>query len=304
VSVLLITLPIFLLIALGVVLRLTRTLTKESIQALNGFVFWVALPAVILISFWGIDWTDATTQRMLLLNTGFLAGFALLLGIAVRVLPVAGATRGALFTTILVGNTVYMGFPLGERALGEANFDLFLAAATPHLVIGVAFSILAIELFTLGSHSVKRYVKDFALNPLILALVAGIGLSLSGVSGTAVDLLKQTIGMLAATASPVALVTLGAFLTGAFHVKLLPFAMIAALGKLALLPWAIITAGTVVGVEPALLTASALAAAMPTAVTSFVIAQKYRANPELVAAALFVSTLASVATIPLLLVNL
>ncbi len=303
-SVLAITLPIFLLIALGFVLRSMHGITKDGIHALNSFVYWVALPSVILISFWGIDWFDPTTREVLLVNTGALVAFALLLVVVLKLLPLSGRTRGGLFAAILVGNTVYMGFPIGERALGEGNFDLFLAAATPHLVIGIALSILAIEYFALRSHSVKRYLKDFLFNPLIIALIAGISLSVLGASGSVVDLLKQPITMLAATASPVALVTLGAFLRSAFKFKLVGLALLAGIGKLAILPFAIFAAGLLIGFDENLLTASVLAGAMPTAVTSFVIAEKYNAHPELVASALFVSTLASVATIPLVLLNL
>lgn len=289
------------LIALGYVLRMVRRITRDGIRTLNSFVYWIALPAVILISFWGIDWFDETTRSVLFMNTIALVGFAVGLLLLLHFLPFAPKTKAGIFVAALVGNTVYMGFPIGERALGVGTYDLFLAAATPHLVMGIALSILAIKWYTRRSRGWVRYAKDLVLNPLILALAGGIALSVSGISGVWVDLVKQAINMLAATASPIALVTLGAFLYGVFEVRLAGLALVAAILKLLLLPFLVYGVGQATGLEVDVVITSVLAAAMPTAVTSFVIAEKYDAAPQLVATTLFVSTLCSLGTITVLL---
>jgi len=300
-SLLFITFPIFLLIALGYVLRSWHGITRNGIHALNGFVYFISLPAVILISFWGIDWFDEQTRWVLLTNTVAVVGFALVLPLLLRILPFAKRIKAGIFVSALVGNTVYMGFPIGERALGESLYDIFLAAATPHLAIGIAVSIIAIEWYVLKSHDPLRYIKDFALNPLILALAGGIALSVLNVSGELVELIKQPITMLAATASPIALVTLGAFLHGAFKFKLAGYALIATTRKLLILPATIYIVGQLFALDAVVVSASVLATAMPTAVTSFVIAERYNAAPELVATTLFMSTVCSLGTITALL---
>ncbi len=296
-SLFLITLPIFLLIALGYVLRMFRTITRDSIHSLNNFVYYISLPAIILVSFWSIDWFDADTRSVLFMNTTAVVGFAGVLFLFLKILPLKKRTKAGLFVASLVGNTVYMGFPIGQRALGDGIYDVFLAAATPHLVIGIAVSVLAIEWYLLRSHSPIRYVKDFVFNPLIMALVAGILLSVSQVSGEIIEILKQSLGMLAATASPIALVTLGAFLYGVFEFRLAGLALIASILKLTALPLAVFGVGHLFSLESAMISASVLAAAMPTAVTSFVIAEKYNAMPRLVASTLFMSTAFSLITI-------
>ena len=300
-SLLFITAPIFLLIALGYVLRSFRGITRRGIHTLNNFVYFISLPAVILISFWGIDWFDGDTRTVLLMNTVAVGAFAVGLLFLLSLLPFAKKTKAGIFVAALVGNTVYMGFPIGERALSGDVYDIFLAAATPHLVIGIAISVLAIEWFVLRSHNPIRYVRDFCLNPLILALVGGIALSVANVSGEVVELIKQPITMLAATASPIALVTLGAFLRGVFQFRLAGQALIATSLKLAAFPVVVFGVGQLFMLEPPLVTASVLAAAMPTAVTSFVIAEKYDAAPQLVATTLFMSTLCSLATVTVVL---
>lgn len=296
-EVLFVTLPIFLLIALGYLLRSFRGITREGIHALNNFVYWVSLPALILVSFWGINWFDPVTRQVLTANSIAVLGFGLALFIVLRLLPLSKKIKGGLFISGLVGNTVYMGFPIGQRALGEGSYDLFLAAATPHLVIGIALSILAIEWFVLRSHNPLRYLKDFLLNPLIIALAGGITLSVLEVSGDLVDLIQQPLTMLAGTASPIALVTLGAFLRGAFQFRLAGLALFGSLIKLGLFPFAMLSTAPWLGLSGDVLVASALASAMPTAVTAFVISEKYDAAPQLVATTLFLSTLGALGTI-------
>lgn len=298
-NLLLITAPIFLLIAFGYALRVFGVMNQSGIHALNNFVYWVALPAIILVSFWGINLFDEETRAVFLVNTAGLLAFALVLFIALRFLPLNKKTKAGIFVSALVGSTVFMGFPIAERVFEGGAYDLFLAAATPHLVIGIAISIAAIEWYMLGSKSPLRYVKNFVLNPLILALAGGIALGAFNISGGLIDPLKQSITMLAATASPIALVALGAFLRGAFKFRLAVPSFLSASIKLLALPLFIYGAGLVFTLDAEAVTASVLAAAMPTAVTSFVIAEKYHAASELVATTLFMSTVLSFFTITL-----
>lgn len=289
--------PIFLLLALGYALRALGVIAHSAIHALNSFVYWVSLPSVILLSFWNINWFDPETQRVLLFNLLALFAFSALLIVILRSLPLGNAVKAALFIAALVGNTVYMGFPLGEGALGAHQFHLFVAAATPHLVIGIAFAILAIEYYVIASRRLRAYAYDFFVNPLILSLIAGIVLSVIGFSGPAAQFLQQPLTMLAGTASPLALVTLGAFLRGTFLSAHLKTAAGGVALKLIALPALVLLLGFLWGLSAPSIAASTLAAAMPTAVTAFVIAEKYRVEPALVANMLFVSTVASLVTL-------
>ena len=296
-----IVLPIFLLIALGYGLRHSGIITRDGISVLNNFAYFVALPALILMSFWNIDWLDANTQNTLLLNTLFITIAAAILFSLVKLLPVSPDKQAGIFAAGLVGNTIYMGFPIGERALTAESFYLYVAAATPHLVFGIVLTILVIEWLIFSSQRPAQYVKDFLLNPLILSLLAGIGLSISGVTGLVIDLVKEVAQMLAVTASPIALVGLGAFLYGIFRPQLALWGLFATSIKVVVLPIVVFLVGSLLGVDSVMLLASILAAAMPTAVTSFVIAERYNAAPELVATTLFISTITSLVTLSLLL---
>ncbi len=303
-SFLLIILPIFTLVGVGYLLRFIGLIDRQGISTLNRFVYNVSLPALIIMSFWNIDWRDTETLYTLIINTFLLLSFAFLLFLTLKLFPISPKLKAAIFASGLVGNTIYMGFPIGERALTEEMFSFYVAAATPHLVMGIVISVLAIQWYLSTSHGLYDYTKKFLFNPLIISLLCGIGLSLSGISGVLMGYLQEVGRLLATPASPIALITLGAFMYKSFIPKLAGWAVFGTAVKLAVLPLFLFIGGTLLDVDSEIMIASVLAGAMPTAVTSFVIAEQYDASPELVATTLFVSTLCAIGSLSLVLIML
>ena len=290
--------PVFSIIALGYAMRRTNIIENGAIHALNMFVYNVALPAVIFLNFWRIDWHDPEILAVLGFNVGVLTLFALLLLCILHFTSLSPKYKAAVFMSALVGNTVYMGFPLGASVFGQEHFQHFVAAAAPHVVIGMAMALLAAEYFVVRARRVSVYVRDFFINPLIIALILGVVASLIRFHGAFASIIEGPIGMLAATASPVALFALGAFLYGKFsvvHGKVYPVTVAL---KLIALPVAIFFGAiSMGGVSEFVRNASLLAAAMPTAVTVFVISEKYDILPDFVAHVILVGTAFSVVTI-------
>ena len=60
-----ITVPIFLLILVGYVLRRFKVLSEGNTHILNQFVYRVSLPAAILSAFWGISWAKPEVLQIL-----------------------------------------------------------------------------------------------------------------------------------------------------------------------------------------------------------------------------------------------
>ncbi len=194
-----------------------------------------------------------------------------------------------------------MGFPLIGKTVASEHYKLVVAAATAHLVLGMAFSILAVEFLVVKSKNWKKYASEFFINPLILALLGGILLSLSKIHGAAIDFIKIPLSALSVTASPVALFALGGFLHGRFMASHFKTAGVAAFFKLLILPLLIGLGGAFFQVGRPALNISVLVAAMPAAVTCFVISERYKLDEQLVANAILLSTAASIFTISMLL---
>lgn len=282
---------------MGYFLHRAGILRQESVHILNQFVYYVALPALIIVSFWRIDWYHSETLATLGFNLFSILLFSGGLLIFVWFLRIRPEYKAALFTTSLVGNTIYMGFPIGYSTFGAERFPEFVAAATPHLVLGIALSILVSEYFVIRAKKIKTYLKDFFLNPLILSLFCGILLSMLRINPALFSFAAAPVEMLGSTASPIALVTLGAFLYGKFAKEHVGLSLFAISMKLAILPLFIALAGKFILPDTSGLSASFIAAAMPTAVTVFVISEKYNIAPRFVAHTIVLTTLVSIATI-------
>lgn len=295
-----IVLPIFLLIGGGFVLRKFDIVKEEWVHTLNSFVYYVALPALIVVSFWNISWGTPGLLRLIGTNTLFLVGFALVLGLFLALCPMNRRLKASVFLVGLVGNSIYMGFPIGEQAFGPEGSASVIGVGTLFLVLGILLAIVGVELFW-EPKKLGAYIAGFVKNPLSIGVVLGILVSLIGSSDGLVGTVKGAVGMVAAIASPAALIALGSFLHGRFVRDVVWFSILGSAIKLFAFPILIFFADIMIGGGVREVSVSMLLAAMPVAVTTFVIAEQFDLDQSLVASSIVLSTVASVVTIPLVL---
>jgi malonate transporter and related proteins len=292
-----IVLPIFILIFLGYLLR-KKDIVKDSwVHALNGYVYFVALPAVVFVSFWEINWQAPAMWQKLFLGLILLLVFALALAIILKLFSLSKKTFVAVFMSLLVGNTVYLGFPLANSAFGKENFGLVTVTASVFLVFGIILSILTAELVLIKAKRTEVYLKHFLLNPLMLSLLFGFVFGLINLHHPILEIFKKSISMLGATASPVALFALGCFLSGKFVFSHFKTALFTSLGKILILPLFFFFGLKFFNLSLTEQNIYILLAGMPTAVTTFVIAEEYRLDESLVANVILISTLLSILTL-------
>lgn len=296
-----VVLPIFLLIALGFVLRKTNVMKPEWVHIENSLVYSVGLPALIITSFWNVDWNTPGLLRLVGLNFLFLLGFALALGILLALLPMNRRVKASIFLVGLVGNTIYMGFPLGMQAFGAEAASTVVGVGTLFLVFGIMVAIVGIEIFWQPERLIS-YLKNFVKNPLILGVVAGVAVSFihdtTGIAG----IVRETVGMIGALASPLALIALGGFLFDRFDREVVWFATLATGIKLLAFPIVFFFVDILIGGGGVReVGVSMLLGAMPAAVTTLAVAEQFDLDQSLVASTVVVSTVASVVTVPLVL---
>ncbi|MCC7266179.1 MAG: AEC family transporter [Caulobacteraceae bacterium] len=268
--------PFFLLIGLGAAAGRLKLLDEGGWRGLSAYTFWIGFPALLVSWLGGAPAPSRGLWTSVALYVGVLAAIMALawaVGAALRWRPAERAGAGACAG---VGNTAFLGAPivvalLGESARGPAM--AFVAADFSLLTTLVALGFLRAG----PGRASGRARLAAVVNPTVVGAGVGVALSLTGARlwtpvGTAVDLL-------AATASPVALVALGG-LIGAQ--RLLPDRREAgpltlALGlKLAaapLLVWAVFHWGLPGGAEAA--TVAVMLAGCPTAVNVFVQARAF-----------------------------
>lgn len=298
-----IVLPIFTLVYLGFLFRHVKMGRGSWVNTLNLFVYYVSLPAVIISSFWQIDILDPLPARAAGLNLLLLfMSAAALFAILQLLVHASGRTKASIFMVGIVGNTVYLGFPLINRAFDAPSAALGVTVAVLHLVVGLILSIAAVEYWVIKSRKPLSYLRDFVKNPLFLSLAAGIIVNLIKPTGTVYEAVEKPLSMLGQTASPLALFALGGFLHGKFLREHLRPALLLAGVKLAVVPLVFWLSLNYLGAGQGIAAVSTLVAAMPAAVTAFVLAEKYNLDHELVANTILISTGLAVFTISILLV--
>lgn len=312
-DVLIITLPVFLIIFLGWLAARTTISEEGWVHTLNTFVYFVSLPALILIGFWRLDFGGGALLDFIGIHLVSLIAMALVTGLLLTLFKASRSVKASIFMGALMGNTIYMGFPVAGRAFGADVESTIVLSATIFLLFGMVLSLIYIEILDKGERSFKKHVMDFAKNPLLIALVAGIILNLSPLSGKAVDVIQSTLGMLAATASPVALFALGIFFSGTSFREKFGWVALSSGLKLILLPviaWLtiLIYQTFIIGnsIRPLLINGTfilelrqitLLISAMPAAVTSFVLAERFNLDRTIAANTIVVSTIASFVTL-------
>jgi hypothetical protein len=296
-------LPIFGLVLCGYVVGRKGWMSEEAIKGLNTFVFYFAIPALLFRAtargLGPIDFSIVGAYFCAVLVT-----FALALGIS-RVLFRTGAAERALFGMGAVfSNTVLLAIPLIFTALGEAAGVQLMLIITFHAVSIFPVITVLIEL-GLGAGQGWRNlatstVKALALNPIILALLAGIayGATGYGLPGP----LERFVSLLGGAAAPCALFALGASLTSFKLGGDLKETLAIVVMKLLVHPAIMAVMALYVFDLPPLAAAVAiLTAACPSGANVFIMARQYDIYLGRSASAVLISTAVSVVTLSLLL---
>ncbi len=292
-----IVLPILSLVALGYVLRRQNIIRSSWVDTLNSFVYFIALPALIISSQLSLDLLNVDVLKIIGLNAVIIVLASVLCLIVLKLLPVSNTLRQAMYVSATVGNTVYLGIPLVSRALdidtGSGSYATLVLISVIQLMVAIACALLGIELMSNRRFNVSKVSNNIIKNPLIISLAAGAMLSLLPESKVFDDIVKTPLVMIAATASPVALITLGAFLRSNHPKQNIWALSFVSLYKLALLPlfaWLIVQASSIGSTYES---ATILYTSLPVAVTAFVLSKQYKLDSAFVAVAMLVTTVLS-----------
>ena len=303
-QILLVTFPFFALVLAGYVATRWSWLPQSAIAGLNGFVLYFALPCM-LYRFGSstpiAQLLDGAVFGVYLLCALIMVAFSVCVTLSSRI-DWNNASFGALVAAF--PNTGFMGIPLLVALLGTKAAGPAIVTIVVDLVIT---SSLCIALSRIGAGqggpklAAKNALKGVASNPMPWAILSGAFASWLGLQLPAP--MTQTLGLLADSASPVALFTIGAVLARsqimalAGHAPPVPAIdyVPLALMKLVLHPLLVLMVGSTaitlgVPLDRFALTVIVLVAALPSASNVALLAEKFEANTGRIARIILVST--------------
>lgn len=287
-------LTLFLLLAFGYICARKQIITIEGRKVLTALVIDLFLPCSIIRSFC-ITFDESVLKKMgIILFIGFGYQFAALV-FSRFLFPKAEQRRKVCMEYgIICSNAGFMGQPMAESVLGAEGL---LYASVALIPIRLFMWSAGLALFTAASG--RSVIKKLLTHPCMAAVYIGLALMLSGIPlpGFLEDSLRYT----ASCTTAVSMIVIGAILaqTDIRHLEGKGWMLYYSLLRLLVIPLMLYGILTAFSVEKLLVNVTVLLAAMPAGSTTAMLAASYDGDEAFASGMIFISTLLSMVTLPL-----
>jgi len=293
--------PLLALILLGWFLRRRNLLGAGAARELTAFVVWLALPSLLFEGIAGASWQQLWRPQFLIAYGGaMVVTFVLSYVVLPKAQPFAERCLDCLGATY--ANSGFIGIPLSLLLLGK---EALIPATIATLLTAVLLFAVGIVMLELGatSHghplaSIAKAGRAVARNPLVVASVLGGAWAATG--WTMPQAPHRLLELLSGAAGPCALVSIGALLAqpapeGGTRLPLAPIVV----AKLVVLPAVCaLLAIKVFALPPVWATTAVLLNALPTGTGPFMLAEFYGRDVARASRIMFVTTILSLASVP------
>ena len=206
------TMPVFLLMVVGYVLRITKIMDESFADKLNGFVFKIALPVLLFEDLATVDFQTAWNGRFVLFCFA-----ATLLSVAVAALVSLllkkREERGEFIQAAYRSSAGILGLAFIQNIYGTAGM-------APMMIIGSVplyniFAVIVLSVFAPGERKgsadgrlMKKTVVGILKNPILIGVI--LGLVWSALRIPMPSILGSVVSKVGATATPLGLIAMGA----------------------------------------------------------------------------------------------
>ena len=293
------TLPIFLIMVLGWFLMKIGLFNKEFNKVADKYVFKVALPVLLF--------KDIATADI---RSDFNLTFVLFCMITTTIMFLAiwglsyifikdKTQVGAFAQASARGSAAVLGIAFINNIYGNSGMaPLMIVSAVP------LYNILSVIILTFSAdmgkgvnkgENIKKACLNVIKNPIIIGIFLGLPFSIFGISIPQIPL--KAVTSIAQTATPIALLVVGAGFEGAKAIKKIKLTAIATFIKLVLLPLIFFPFAIAFGFRGSELVAILIMLGSPTTVTCYIMA-KNMGNDEVLSSSIVVmATLLSSVTL-------
>lgn len=302
---------LFILLIIGFIVKRYGIITDELNKGLSNLIIKVTLPALLITSMNYRFSQEMFNNSMLILLVGtityvFMMAIA---GLFTRIFKSEEPQKGVYKFLIIFSNTGFMGYPILHAVYGEIGvfyggvfnllFNIFLWTLG---VILVTPNIVSKD--QIGATEKRIFNYRSLINPGIISVIIGFGLFVFSIQIPSV--IYNPLKSLGDTTTPLAMVVVGAMLgDGKFkeiisNYKLMAVSFI----RLIMIPVAMILILPLFNLPEIVLGTLVIVCGMPAAANTAIFARLYNSDYKLGSQGVFVTTLLSVITIPLMILLL
>ena len=292
------TLPIFLLIILGKVLKTTKIINDEFTKTADRYVFRIALPALLF--------SDLTENNV---GSAF-DGKYVLFCFSVTIFSIAvlwGLTEKFMKKEEQKGAFIQGSYRSSAAILGLAFINNMYDSVgmAPLMIIGCVplYNIFAVIILTLKGDNggkkpnMKETFINVMKNPILLSILIALPFALLNLHFP--SFVNKAIGSVANTATPLALISLGASFEGKKALKKMKPTLLASFIKLILLAGLFLPLAVFFGYRNQELMALLVMLGSPTTVSSYIMAKNTGNDGILTSSIIVLTTLLSSLTLTL-----
>ncbi len=292
------TIPLFLVMVVGYFCRRIGLLNEEFCKVCNKFNFKVTLPVLLFKDLFESD-----------IHQKFDIKYVLFCAIVTSIAFWGLWAIGKIFLKgrNYIGEFVQASYRSSAAVLGIALITNMYgdAGMVPMMIIGAVplFNIYAVLVLTFEAPGEKqKTMKDALLgiikNPIIIGIVIGVICAL--INFDMPPILNSVIGNIARTASPLALIVIGATFEGRKAIALIKPSIAVALIKLVVLPAIFLPVAVYMGYTGPALVAILIMLGSPSTPSSYVMAKNMGSEGTLTASAVVMTTLGSAFSLTLI----
>ena len=289
-------LPVFLVILVGKLLNKCGLFSKDFAAMTDKFVFRVSLPVLLFKDISTMDFRrDFDVKFVVFCTVVSFAMFFLVWGISLLCIRDKSMT-GAFVQGATRGSAAILGVALATSIYGSSGYaPLMVLAAVP------VFNIMSVIILAFSTDGEKKKIdtikilKGIITNPIILGILAGLPFSVLDISLPA--FVAGTVDSIAKTATPMALLSVGAAFSLAEAKKKITPSIVASFIKLFALPMVFLPLAIALGFRNSALISIFIMLGSPTTVTSYVMAKNMDNDGVLAANIVMIATLMSAVSV-------
>ncbi|MCI7273428.1 AEC family transporter [bacterium] len=291
-------LMIFGIVLVGLASAKRNLWAGELDRKLSVFILNVSMPALILASVMGRDLVFEPSE---LLTLGLVAvvNYVILIGLAClipQIWHVNRSRQGLARFMLAFGNVSFIGYPVCDAVFGPKA--VFCAS-----VLNIPFNLLIFTIgvsFINGGKARSAFSPKLVFSPCVVASLIAVSIALMGISVP--EPVGQWFHLLGDLTTPCALLIIGSSLS---HIPVRDmlgnrFAYAISLLRLIVLPLVVGVVLRLLGVENFVANVAVVLSAMPIATNGIMLCLQYGKDERVMTQGLFLSTLFSVVTIPLI----
>lgn len=294
-----VTLPIFLVMVIGYILRQIGMLNDNFVTVANKFNFKVILPFMLFRDISSVDIRAVFDLKYCLFCAlASTACFWLIWG-GTKLFLKDKSMRGAFVQASFRSSAAVMGLAFIENIYGtSAMGPLMIVSAVP------LYNIFSVIVLTFeGAHSaeenrvekIKEACVNIAKNPIILGILAGLLVGLLGIDFPVI--IDKTVNSVAQMATPLALITIGAGFEGRKALAKIRPTIAAALIKLVVQPLIFVPIAAWMGFSGEKMIAILIMLASPTTPSCYIMAKNMDNDGALTASVIVTTTLLAAFTL-------